>query len=180
MKLPVFLVTGYVAGAAARCAIANGTVPMQLRLAYAGTPGMTVSWNTYCQLDHPTVFFGEHHDKLTRRATSDVSVTYPTSTTFNNHVKLVGLKPNTRYYYLPVHSNVTAPYTFTTAREPGDTTPFSIAFVADLGTMGPDGLTTTTGVGASNPLLPGENNTIQSLAAFQSQYDLVWHGKTFQ
>lgn len=140
---------------------------------------MIVSWNTYSKLDRPTVSFGEHPNQLYRQAFSDISITYPTSTTYNNHVKLDGLQPNTLYYYLPEYSNATTPYTFRTSREAGDKTPFSVAYVADLGTMGPDGLTTHVGTGAANPLQPGETNTIQSLADFQSDYDFVWHGKTF-
>lgn len=34
------------------------STPMQIHLAYAGSTGMMVSWNTYCQLEQPTVRYG--------------------------------------------------------------------------------------------------------------------------
>lgn len=60
---------------------------------------MVVSWNTFAPLDKPSVFFGRDPGHLNRVATSDVSITYPTSNTWNNHVTLTGLKPGTKYYY---------------------------------------------------------------------------------
>jgi acid phosphatase type 7 len=153
----------------------NGPVPMQLRLAYAGDTGMVVSWNTYSQLSRPTVRYGLSLD-LSETAWSTVSVTYPTSTTYNNHVQLKDLKPNTLYYYQPEFSNSTTPYAFRTSRPAGDGTPYSIAVVVDLGTMGPDGLTTHVGKGAANPLRVNETNTIQSLSQFKPGYDFLWHG----
>lgn len=155
----------------------NGPVPMQLRLAYAGDTGMVVSWNTYSQLSRPTVRYGLSLHDLCETAWSTVSVTYPTSTTYNNHVQLKDLKPDTLYYYQPEFSNSTIPYTFRTSRPAGDGTPYSIAVVVDLGTMGPDGLTTHVGEGAANPLRVNETNTIQSLSQFKSGYDFLWHGQ---
>lgn len=114
----------------------NDTTPMQLRLAYAGPTGMVVSWNTFAQLVGPTVYYGNSPGQLNQRATSNVSVTYPTSTTYNNHVKITGLEPDTTYYYLPQTSNSTTPLSFKTTRPVGDTTPYTIAVVVDLGTMG--------------------------------------------
>lgn len=73
---------------------------MQLRLAYAGPTGMVVSWNTYSKLERPTVRYGRTPWALTHSASSNISITYPTSTTYNNHVKITGLEPNTLYYYL--------------------------------------------------------------------------------
>lgn len=81
-------------------------------------------------------------------ASSNDSTTYPTSLTYNNHVNITGLLPNTTYYYLPSNSNRTTPYSFRTARVAGDMSPFSVAVVVDMGTFGPLGLGTTTGVGA--------------------------------
>lgn len=172
MLLPaaLLLVAGSLASAAS-----NLTTPMQLRLAYAGNTGMMVSWNTYSQLEQPTVYYGHFPWDLCWTAHSNVSVTYPTSTTYNNHVKITGLQPDTQYYYQPQDSNSSTPYTFKTSRPAGDTTPYSIAVVVDLGTMGPDGLSTKVGKGAANPLTPGENNTIQSLAATQSSWELLLH-----
>jgi len=114
----------------------NDTTPMQLRLAYAGSTGMVVSWNTFAQLAGPTVYYGRSPGQLTQRATSNVSVTYPTSTTYNNHVKITGLAPDTTYYYIPQNSNSTTPLSFKTTRPVGDTTPYTVAVVVDLGTMG--------------------------------------------
>src|SRR5439155_1497559 len=55
------------------------TAPQQIRLAYAGDHGMTVSWNTNQMLTNPTVDFGLRTDHLERSASSDISITYPTS-----------------------------------------------------------------------------------------------------
>lgn len=156
----------------------NGTTPMQLRLAYAGPTGMVVSWNTYSKLERPTVRYGRTPWALTHSASSNISITYPTSTTYNNHVKITGLEPNTLYYYLPEHSNSSTPYTFRTSRPAGDGTPYSIAVVVDLGLVGPDGLTTHVGKGAANPLGPHDNNTIQSLQEQGKDTEFLWHRKS--
>ncbi|KAK3670862.1 hypothetical protein LTR78_009306 [Recurvomyces mirabilis] len=148
-------------------AASNATTPMQIHLAYAGATGMMLS--------KPTVYYGTQQDDLRENASSNVSVTYQTSTTYNNHVQLEGLRPNTVYYYNLIGSNTTSPYNFTTPRPAGDHTPFVAAVVVDLGTMGSDGLTTTVGKGAANPLAPGERNTIQSLQDFQHTYDFLMH-----
>lgn len=149
------------------------TTPMQLRLAYAGPTGMMVSWNTFSKLDKPTVKWGEAANNLCNTASSGISITYPTSTTYNNHVTINGLKPDHLYYYQPEYANTT--YTFRTSRPAGDHKPFEMAVVVDLGTMGKDGLTTTTGKGAANPLKPGEINTIQSVDSAKSGFDFLWH-----
>ncbi|KAH8691669.1 Metallo-dependent phosphatase-like protein [Talaromyces proteolyticus] len=148
---------------------------MQMRLAYAGDQGMMVSWNTFSKLDTPSVRYGRHPNKLDKSAHSDISVTYPTSTTYNNHVKITGLKPDTLYYYQPFGSNATTPYTFKTSRPIGDETPYSVAVVVDMGLMGKDGLSTSVGKGAANPLGPGDKNTQQSLQAQGADTDFLWH-----
>ncbi|GFF72235.1 acid phosphatase [Aspergillus lentulus] len=153
----------------------NGSYPMQLRLAYAGPHGMTVSWNTYSQLPHPTVCFGRSPKHLNRCVSSNVSLTYPTSTTYNNHVSITGLEADTLYYYLPQHSNATTPYTFKTSRQAGDQTPYTVAVAIDMGLMGAMGLTTSVGKGAHNPLGPNDNNTVQSLLAQGVNTDFLWH-----
>ncbi len=161
----------------------------QVHLAYAGDTGMYVSWNTFKKLRKPTVIYGLSPRSMNKHATSDVSVTYPTSLTYNNHVKITGLKPDTTYYYVPigVHEDGTPfedettspPYTFRTSRPAGDGTPYSVAVVIDLGTMGTLGLTTSAGngVASTNILGPKDNNTIQSLAAVKDSYDFLWHRK---
>jgi acid phosphatase type 7 len=161
----------------------------QVRLAYAGNTGMYVSWNTFKKLRNPAVIYGLSPSSMNKYASSDVSVTYPTSLTYNNHVKITGLRPDTTYYYLPIgmhedgtpfhHETTSRPYIFRTSRPAGDGTPYSVAVVIDLGTMGSLGLTTTAGngVASTNILGPKDNNTIQSLAAVKDSYDFLWHRK---
>ncbi|ODQ76018.1 hypothetical protein LIPSTDRAFT_1422 [Lipomyces starkeyi NRRL Y-11557] len=160
-------------------AATNNTINSQIRLAYAGDNGMYVSWNTFEQLSNPTVHYGLSPHALNKHAFSNLSVTYATSLTYNNHVKLTGLKPDTTYYYLPehlLHEDATA-YSFTTSRPAGDGTPYSIAVVVDLGTMGPQGLTTyaASTTSKNNILKPGEMNTIDSLTKVIDAFDFVWH-----
>jgi hypothetical protein len=152
------------------------TAPAQIRLAYAGPKGVAVSWNTNSKLSNPTVYFGKDPKNLNRVAQSQVSTTYATSSTYNNHVVLGCLQANTQYYYKPNCGSET--YTFTTSRRAGDNTPFSFAMIGDMGTFGPDGLSTTVGKGAANPLKPGDLTTIQSLVDFKDKYDFIWHGKS--
>ena len=149
------------------------TNPTQIRLAYAGRD-MAVSWNTKQQLSNPTVHFGKDINNLNRDASSDISITYPSSSTWNNHVTLKGLEPDATYYYMPQCGSQA--YTFKTAPVPGKGAPFSFAMVGDMGTMGPDGLSTKVGKGAANPLQPGDKTTIDSLQALKSSYEFVWHG----
>ncbi len=156
-------------------------VNSQVRLAYHGDTGMVVSWNTFQKLSRPTVYYGLNPFLLTKTASSDVSVTYETSLTYNNHVTLTGLKPDTVYYYLPSHllqDNAThPPYKFRTSRSVGDGTPYSAAVIIDMGTMGPRGLTTSAGqsVSPNNILKPGEQNTVQSLEKALGDYDFMLH-----
>ncbi|KAI9927601.1 hypothetical protein MW887_003221 [Aspergillus wentii] len=175
MKLTDFLLASIACASVSASPCSNAS-PMQVHLAYAGSTGMTVSWNTYSKLQHPLVRFGNHPDALVHEASSDVSVTYPTSTTYNNHVKITGLKPDTLYYYQPQCGNASQIYTMKTAREAGDKTPFTVAVGGDMGLMGRDGLTTSTGPnGGKAPLAPGDNNTIQSLQSMKAQWDFFWH-----
>jgi hypothetical protein len=167
-----------VAVSASNGTTSNGTTPMQIRLAYAGPTGMTISWNTYSQLKGPSVRYGRAPWALTQIASSNVSITYPTSTTYNNHVTLTGLEPDTLYFYQPAHSNSSVPYTFKTSRSAGEQTPYTIAVAVDLGLMGPDGLTTRVGKGADNPLGPNDTNTMQSIEKNLDGIDFLWH-RTF-
>jgi hypothetical protein len=163
--------------------VANSSINSQTRFAYAGSTGMTVSWNTFSFVAQPKVYYGLT-PAMGQVATSDVSVTYDTSLTYNNHVKITGLTPDTVYYYLPVpmiesptNGEGAGPFTFKTSKVRGDSTPYSIAVVVDMGTMGPEGLSTTAGTGVSpnNILKPGEINTIQSLSAAVDQFEFLWH-----
>ena len=141
---------------------------------------MTVSWNTFTKVAQPKVNFGFEPHFLPFIAESTVSVTYNTSLTYNNHVTLTNLLPDTLYYYLPEpllkDNTTTAPYSFRTSRVVGDKTPYSIAITIDMGTMGPDGLSTTVGSGVNpkNALGPHDNNTQQSLEAVIDSYDFLW------
>ncbi|KAK9241883.1 purple acid phosphatase-like protein [Lipomyces tetrasporus] len=82
----------------------NKLEPLQHRLAYAGTTGMTVSWNTYEKVDEPTVYYGTDSWDLSSYATGE-SVTFQTSLTWSNHVKVTGLQPNTQYFYVVSNTN---------------------------------------------------------------------------
>jgi hypothetical protein len=141
---------------------------------------MVVSWNTFNKIASPKVHYGLSPHSLLYTAESKVSVTYNTSLTYNNHVALTNLQPNTLYYYLPEpllkDNTTTVPYSFRTSRLAGDGTPYSVALAIDMGTMGPDGLSTTAGQGVSpnNVLGPNDNNTIQSLTAVVDSYDFLW------
>ncbi|KAK9470175.1 Metallo-dependent phosphatase-like protein [Dipodascopsis tothii] len=183
MKLLTLLFSAgaLVAGAAAGAVHVPGTKPdnvnepLQFRLAYAGTTGMSVTWNTWSKVDRPTVYYGENVWDLSSTAEGS-STTFNASTTYNNHVKVTGLKPNTKYYYTVTNQNCyncseTPAYSFTTAREPGDYTPYTIAVAIDLGLMGRDGLSAYT---PDDALMPNETNTIQSLDRYIDGYDFIW------
>lgn len=153
----------------------------QIHLAYQGDDGMVVSWNTLDKVSKPTVKYGLSKDKLVYTATSDESVIYKTSESWNNHVALSGLKPDTEYWYMPegvlAHEATPGPYTFKTARPAGSSKPHTAAFVCDLGTMGRLGLGTTAddSVDPNAVLKPGEKNTIDSLTSTIDSYDFVLH-----
>jgi acid phosphatase type 7 len=144
-----------------------------------------MKWNTFEHVGNPTVVYGLTPFTMFNFASSKVSVTYNTSLTYNNHVKITGLKPDTKYYYLPTTLMLkdlkTGPFSFKTSKVAGDQTPYSIAVVVDMGTMGPEGLYTSAGTGVSpnNILKPGEVNTIQSLGSSVDQFDFLWHRKFF-
>lgn len=158
----------------------NVSLNSQTHLAYAGPNGMMVSWNTYTKIEKPTLKYGLTKD-LDSEASSTVSVTYNTSLTYNNHVKITGLLPDTLYYYKPTSlmesDDESEPYSFRTSRPAGDTTPYSIAVVVDMGTFGPEGMSTTAGTGVvpNNILKPEEKNTIQSITDVLSDIDFVLH-----
>ncbi|KAG9526876.1 hypothetical protein KCV07_g542, partial [Aureobasidium melanogenum] len=120
----------------------NKSLNSQVRSAYHGSTGITISWNTYDELSNPTVHYGLNANQLDQIATGNVSVTYNTSLTYNNHVQISGLLPNMQYYYLPEHllpDAVPEPFTFTTSRPLGDNTPLHVAVVIDMGAMGDEG-----------------------------------------
>ncbi|GAA5886497.1 hypothetical protein JCM6882_001657 [Rhodosporidiobolus microsporus] len=156
--------------------------PLQHRLAFAGD-GMTISWNTFAKLDAPTVRYGFSPDKLEFQATTNLSTTFPTSRTWNNHVKLHNLEPGTTYYYQVSHTNIgnsayLPTFKFKSAAAPGSEEPLKIAVVGDLGLMGEDGLSTRYGPfgGIEHAVLDAnETNTIQSLLAMKDTYSALLH-----
>jgi hypothetical protein len=140
---------------------------------------MAVSWNTYTSLpdEEAVVYFGTDAWDLDRTAPARES-TFETSRTFSRHAILADLKPGTEYHYRVAHTNCfgcsTIPtYSFTTARAAGDCTPYAVAIVADMGLMGPDGLTNSTGEGAGGALLDDETNTIQSMVQSLDAYEHI-------
>jgi acid phosphatase type 7 len=100
----------------------NISLNSQTHRAYAGPDGMMVSWNTYGQVENPTVKYGLNPKDLDSEASSTISVTYNTSLTYNNHVKITGLMPDTTYYYMPTSlmesDNTNGPYSLKTADQP--------------------------------------------------------------
>ncbi|KAJ5601594.1 metallo-phosphoesterase [Penicillium lagena] len=163
-------------------------VNSQIRLAYVGDTAMRVSWSTFDKVDRPVVFYGKTPSALVHAASSDESVTYNTSSVYANHVTIEGLEPDTVYYYsLPQHliydneAHAQPPFSFRTSRSPGDMTPYSVAVVIDMGTMGHNGLTTSAGQGVNpnNILRPGEQNTIQSLDAVKDDYEFIFYPGDF-
>ena len=154
----------------------NDYRPSKARLAYWGDKSMAVSWSTHKQLPVPAVLYGKKPDTLNRIATSTDSITYNTSSYYSNHVVLDHLEPDTKYYYLPILGDpVKDVRSFTTALPAGDSTPYTVAVVGDLGTMGSLGLSGHVPPGASNPLTTGEVTTIQRLTMNKNQYDHVMH-----
>ncbi|GAA5873826.1 hypothetical protein JCM1840_002083 [Sporobolomyces johnsonii] len=163
---------------------ANLDEPLQHHLAFAGPNGMTVSWASFNQIQTPTVWYGTDPANLNMKASSNQSATYPTSRTYDNHVALTGLKPGTKYYYKVSYTNTPAAayrpiYSFTTSRAAGDQTPFTMSVFADLGLMGPDGLSTITGpanqADAYTELGSSDTNTIQSLLELKDSYEFMHH-----
>ncbi|RSH85650.1 hypothetical protein EHS25_003790 [Saitozyma podzolica] len=163
----------------------NGLEPLQQRLSYVNSTAMFVSWNTYASLNssEATVVYGTDPFNLKYTAHAE-SLTYNTSRTWNHHALLTELKPKTDYWYRVAYTNCYActnipTYKFTTARAPGDESPYSVAVVIDLGTMGADGLSDHYGpyiTGSHHiPWKKDESNTIQSMIQNLDTYDAVLH-----
>ena len=114
--------------------------PVQQRIAIRSPTQISVAWNTYRLLFQPCVEYGTSATNLSSKACSSASITHSTSRTHFNTVHLVGLKPATTYYYKIVSTNSSVEQFFS-PRVPGDTTPFAINAVIDLGVYGSDGYT---------------------------------------
>lgn len=154
----------------------NVLQPVQYRVAFAGNQdAAVVSWNTYGKPGYlPTVYFGSSKNSLSQTASGD-SNTYDTSSTWNHHVRLEGLQSDTVYYYRVGGAPESEIYHFKTARKAGNPQEFTFAAAIDLGVMGPYGLSTKVGNGASNPLSPGEQNTMDSLLQNIDNFDFLLH-----
>ncbi|KAJ5272798.1 hypothetical protein N7478_007923 [Penicillium angulare] len=148
------------------------TTPEQLHFNYAGDRGMTISWNTKAKLEFPAVRYGRDR-WLDQMVFSEVSVTYPTSTTYSNHVFIDGLEPDTEYSFSVLCADENDHHQFKTSIAPGNPRPYTFAFIGDLGTMGPLGLAD---YGQEDALSLGEITTMQSLSQFKDQFEFVWHG----
>ena len=113
---------------------------LNLRLAYAGSAAMYVSWNTLSQLSNLTsqVWLGSRlHESI---CLIEYARHISTSLTYNNYVKITRLRPDTIHYYMPIglpKVNLTSlHYTFRTSRPARDGTSYSVAVVVDIGTTG--------------------------------------------
>lgn len=150
---------------------ATNLTPSQIHLAYHGATGMTVSWSTHSKLEKPTVRYGLVPNLLIFQASSQESITYPTSSVYLNHVVVSNLLPAVTYYYSVSNSNTV--YNFTMARIAGDMTPYTAAIAIDMGAFGSLGLSTTNPT--SNALKPGEITTPQRLAMDMNLYEHILH-----
>lgn len=154
---------------------ANVLQPVQFRVAFAGAAAgksAAISWNTYEKLPQaPTLRYGRDPDNLSF-SVSGTSNTYVTSTTWNHHVVLEDLEPDTVYFYQVKGSKT---FQFKTALAAGANKEFDFAAAIDMGVMGEYGLSTRVGKGAEGALKPGEKNTIDSLIDNFDNYDFIVH-----
>ena len=93
---------------------------------------MSVGWNTYGKLNQSCVAYGTSASSLTSQNCNTNQTTYGTSRTYFHAVTLTGLTPATTYYYKIGSTNSSVEH-FVSPRLPGDTTPFNIDVVVDLG-----------------------------------------------
>lgn len=157
---------------------ADKTTPVQQRLAIDGPNSMSVGWNTFEKLDKPCVSYGLSSTQLLSDACSTGSVTYPSSRTWSNAVVLTGLQPSTVYYYKINSTNSTVEH-FLSPRSVGETAPFNMSVVIDLGVYGENGYTTTKR--DTIPQIQPELNhsTIGALARTVDEYEFVLHPGDF-
>ncbi|KAI0174040.1 Metallo-dependent phosphatase-like protein [Pestalotiopsis sp. NC0098] len=154
------------------------TTPVQKRIAIQSPNSVSIGWNTFEKLSQPCVYYGTSESDLSSVACSTSSVTYPTSRTYSNAVTLEGLTPATTYYYQINSTNSTLEHFFS-PRVPGDTTPFALNAVIDLGVYGEDGFTIEMDMTKRDtiPYIPPALNhtTIGRLASTINDYELVVH-----
>lgn len=176
--LPFFAATTALAAVNYPPIPADKTTPYQQRLAIDGPNSMSVGWNTFEKLDEPCVSYGLSSTQLLSDACSTSSITYPSSRTWANTVVLTGLEPSTTYYYKINSTNSTVEH-FLSPRSVGETTPFNMSVVIDLGVYGENGYTTTKR--DTIPQVQPELNhaTIGALARTVDEYDWVMHAGDF-
>ena len=157
---------------------ADLTTPVQQRIAIQSPSQISVAWNTYTKLAQACVQYGTSSKSLTSKACSNNAVTYPTSRTYFNTVQLTGLKPATNYYYKIVSTNSSVQHFFS-PRVAGDTTPFTLNAVIDMGVYGADGYTIDMDMSKRStiPTLdPSLNHTtIGRLFNTLNQYEFIIH-----
>ncbi|KAI1800194.1 Metallo-dependent phosphatase [Daldinia bambusicola] len=180
-RLPL-LASCVIAGASFPSIPVDLTTPFQQRLAINGPNAISVGWNTYQKLDKPCVQYGTSSDALTSQACSTNSVTYPSSRTYANVVVLTGLSPATTYYYKIESTNSSVEHFFS-PRIAGDTTPFAMNAVIDLGVYGADGYTIAMDETKRDTIPhidPSLNHTtINQLANTVDDYEFVVHPGDF-
>ncbi|OOF93595.1 hypothetical protein ASPCADRAFT_53516 [Aspergillus carbonarius ITEM 5010] len=158
------------------------TTPYQQRLAIYGPNEVSVGWNTYEKLNQSCVHYGTSSDNLDSEACSTKSTTYSTSRTYSNVVTLTGLTPATTYYY-KIESGNSSVEQFLSPRTPGDTTPFNMDVVIDLGVYGKDGYTLSSRKAKKSDIPHVEpdlnHTTIGRLADTINDYELVIHPGDF-
>jgi hypothetical protein len=143
---------------------------------------MSIGWNTYQQIAKPCVQYGTSANALTLQTCSSTPVTYPTSRTWSNAVVLTGLTPATTYYYKITSTNSTVEHFFS-PRVAGDTTPFAMNAVIDLGVYGADGFTINMNMSKRDTIPhvdPSLNHTtISRLADTVNDYEIIMHPGDF-
>lgn len=154
------------------------STPVQQRTSFYGPDEMSIAWNTYETLDQACVKYGTSSDALNSKACSSLSFTYDTSRTYFHAVTLTGLKPATKYFYKIESTNSSIEH-FTSARAAGDTLPFNVDVVIDLGIYGKNGFTTNNkrDMPAIDPEL--KHSTIGQLANTIDDFDFVIHPGDF-
>ncbi|ORY68372.1 Metallo-dependent phosphatase-like protein [Pseudomassariella vexata] len=161
---------------------ADLTTPVQQRIAIKGPNSISVGWNTYQQLSKSCVQYGISSGSLNSETCSTSSVTYATSRTWSNAVTLSGLSPATTYYYKIVSTNSSIEHFFS-PRLAGDTTPFTMNAVIDLGIYGADGYTIQGDLTKKDTIpqiQPSLNHTtIGRLTTTVNDYELVVHPGDF-
>ncbi|RSL58243.1 hypothetical protein CEP54_007857 [Fusarium duplospermum] len=154
------------------------STPVQQRLSLGGPNSVTIGWNTYSKQTKPCVKYGTSKELLNQEACSDSSITYPTSRTWTNAVKLTDLKPATTYYYKITSTNSSVDEFFS-PRTAGDKTPFSINAIIDLGVYGEDGFTINMDQ-SKRDVIPNiqpslNHTTIGRLASTADDYEFIIH-----